>query len=192
MLATQGLGRNFGGLAAVRGVSIALQHGELHAVIGPNGAGKTTLVNLLAGALKPSAGASSSTARRGRRTRLAHGAPRCRPLLPAHQHPANLSVLENVRLAVQAVVTAQSAAQRAETAPIAARAERDLAPGRPRPRDPRRPGRYRMVSNGSSRSPWRSPASQGAAAGRAARRHGRRGNRAHGGPAASHASTRCC
>ncbi|HEU0158266.1 MAG TPA: ATP-binding cassette domain-containing protein, partial [Hyphomicrobiaceae bacterium] len=42
VLATQGLSRNFGGLAAVRDVSIALHHGELHAVIGPNGAGKTT------------------------------------------------------------------------------------------------------------------------------------------------------
>ena len=43
VLATYGLSRNFGGLAAVRDVSIALRHGELHAVIGPNGAGKTTL-----------------------------------------------------------------------------------------------------------------------------------------------------
>src|SRR5262245_66481433 len=56
VLSTQGLSRNFGGLAAVRDVSIALNHGELHAVIGPNGAGKTTLVNMLSGALAPSAG----------------------------------------------------------------------------------------------------------------------------------------
>jgi branched-chain amino acid transport system ATP-binding protein len=56
VLETEGLSRNFGGLAAVRNVSIALHQGELQAVIGPNGAGKSTLVNLLSGELKPSAG----------------------------------------------------------------------------------------------------------------------------------------
>ena len=56
VLETVGLSRSFGGLAAVREVSIALHEGELQAVIGPNGAGKSTLVNLLSGELKPSAG----------------------------------------------------------------------------------------------------------------------------------------
>ena len=56
VLETEGLSRSFGGLAAVRNVSLALHQGELQAVIGPNGAGKSTLVNLLSGELKPSAG----------------------------------------------------------------------------------------------------------------------------------------
>lgn len=56
VLQTQALCRNFGGLAAVRDVSIACRHGQLHAVIGPNGAGKTTLINLLSGDLPPSSG----------------------------------------------------------------------------------------------------------------------------------------
>ena len=56
VLATRGLTRHFGGLVAVRDVSISLHQGELHAVIGPNGAGKTTLVNLLSGEIKPTAG----------------------------------------------------------------------------------------------------------------------------------------
>jgi branched-chain amino acid transport system ATP-binding protein len=56
ILAAQGLSRHFGGLAAVRDVSLTLAVGEIHAVIGPNGAGKTTLVNLLSGELAPSAG----------------------------------------------------------------------------------------------------------------------------------------
>ena len=55
-LRTEGLSRNFGGLAAVSGVSIECHAGRLHAVIGPNGAGKTTLINLLSGDLAPSAG----------------------------------------------------------------------------------------------------------------------------------------
>jgi branched-chain amino acid transport system ATP-binding protein len=56
LLSAELLSRNFGGLAAVREVSLALHQGALHAVIGPNGAGKTTLLNLLSGDLRPSSG----------------------------------------------------------------------------------------------------------------------------------------
>jgi branched-chain amino acid transport system ATP-binding protein len=48
--------KHFGGLAAVKEVSLSVNVGEIHAVIGPNGAGKTTLINLLSGDLAPSAG----------------------------------------------------------------------------------------------------------------------------------------
>ncbi len=128
VLATHGLVRNFGGLAAVRGVSIALQHGELHAVIGPNGAGKTTLVNLLAGALKPSAGrivldgrdVAGEPAWRMARLGVGRSFQRTNIL-------ANLSVLENVRLAVQAVSHVPNPLRRAESRPeLAARAEATL------------------------------------------------------------------
>ncbi|MBX6744015.1 MAG: ABC transporter ATP-binding protein [Acetobacteraceae bacterium] len=56
VLETRGLTRRFGGFAAVDGVSLSLPPGARHALIGPNGAGKTTFVNLLSGALLPSAG----------------------------------------------------------------------------------------------------------------------------------------
>jgi branched-chain amino acid transport system ATP-binding protein len=56
LLATSGLTRRFGGLAAVNDVAIRVEHGRLHAVLGPNGAGKTTLINLLSGDLDASAG----------------------------------------------------------------------------------------------------------------------------------------
>ena len=56
LLRTQGLRRQFGGLAAVKRVSLECHAGKVHAVIGPNGAGKTTLINLLSGDLAPSAG----------------------------------------------------------------------------------------------------------------------------------------
>jgi branched-chain amino acid transport system ATP-binding protein len=56
-LQTRGLTRYFGGLAAVRDVSLECRMAEVHAVIGPNGAGKSTLVAMLSGELRPSAGA---------------------------------------------------------------------------------------------------------------------------------------
>jgi branched-chain amino acid transport system ATP-binding protein len=55
-LQTRGLSRRFGALKAVRDVSFSLEQGARHALIGPNGAGKTTFVNLLTGALSPTAG----------------------------------------------------------------------------------------------------------------------------------------
>jgi branched-chain amino acid transport system ATP-binding protein len=49
VLAAQGLVRRYGGVAAVDGVDLTAQAGEVTAVIGPNGAGKTTLFGCLAG-----------------------------------------------------------------------------------------------------------------------------------------------
>ena len=42
----------FGGLAAVRDVSFAVEPGEMVGLIGPNGSGKTTLINLMSGMLE--------------------------------------------------------------------------------------------------------------------------------------------
>jgi branched-chain amino acid transport system ATP-binding protein len=56
VLATEGLTRYFGGLAAVAGVSLECEESRIHTVIGPNGAGKSTLVNMLSGDLRPSGG----------------------------------------------------------------------------------------------------------------------------------------
>lgn len=56
LLQVNQLGKRFGGLKAVDGVSFSLRAGAIKAVIGPNGAGKTTLFNLIAGMLAPTAG----------------------------------------------------------------------------------------------------------------------------------------
>jgi branched-chain amino acid transport system ATP-binding protein len=56
VLETIGLQKRFGGITAANNVSLQLASGARHALIGPNGAGKTTLVDLLTGALRPSAG----------------------------------------------------------------------------------------------------------------------------------------
>ncbi|MFZ4699513.1 MAG: ABC transporter ATP-binding protein [Candidatus Methylumidiphilus sp.] len=46
----------FGGVQAVRNVSLHLTPGRVTALVGPNGAGKTTLLNALAGFISPDSG----------------------------------------------------------------------------------------------------------------------------------------
>jgi ABC-type branched-subunit amino acid transport system ATPase component len=55
-LETLGLTRSFGALRVADRIDFRLPDGARHALIGPNGAGKTTLINLITGALAPSAG----------------------------------------------------------------------------------------------------------------------------------------
>jgi len=56
LLEVQDLGRNFAGLVALDGVSLALHAGRITALIGPNGSGKSTLVNVVSGIYTPSKG----------------------------------------------------------------------------------------------------------------------------------------
>ena len=48
--------KRFGGLTAVDRISFELAENEVLGLIGPNGSGKTTMLNLISGALKPTAG----------------------------------------------------------------------------------------------------------------------------------------
>ena len=50
------LGKRFGAAAAVDGVSLRIEHGQLVCLLGPSGCGKTTTLRLIAGFLEPSAG----------------------------------------------------------------------------------------------------------------------------------------
>jgi ABC-type branched-subunit amino acid transport system ATPase component len=56
MLRIKNVTKQFGGLAAVREVSLEIRRGELSGLIGPNGAGKTTLFNVVSGFLAPTRG----------------------------------------------------------------------------------------------------------------------------------------
>jgi branched-chain amino acid transport system ATP-binding protein len=56
LLQVRNLGKSFGGVKAVDGISFDLVPGELLALIGPNGAGKSTTFNLVNGQLRPDQG----------------------------------------------------------------------------------------------------------------------------------------
>jgi len=102
LLETRGLGRAFGALQAVAGVSLALEPGEVRAVIGPNGAGKTTLFHLISGLLAPTAG---QVLFHGEDVTALPAPVRCRRGISRTFQITSifpeLSVLENVRIAVQ-------------------------------------------------------------------------------------------
>jgi branched-chain amino acid transport system ATP-binding protein len=50
------LSMSFGGIKAIRNVSIGVQAGEIYSIIGPNGAGKTTIFNCISGIYKAQQG----------------------------------------------------------------------------------------------------------------------------------------
>jgi branched-chain amino acid transport system ATP-binding protein len=56
LLTLKNVSRAFGGLSAVNNVTLEIPAGIILGLIGPNGAGKTTTVNMISGALKPTAG----------------------------------------------------------------------------------------------------------------------------------------
>jgi branched-chain amino acid transport system permease protein len=56
VLEVAGVSKRFGGVNALRDVTLEISSGEVLAVIGPNGAGKSTLVNVVSGNLRPTTG----------------------------------------------------------------------------------------------------------------------------------------
>lgn len=101
-LEVRDLAVSFGGVAAVRGVSLEVGLGEVLGVIGPNGAGKTTLFDLVSGFAAPDrghvllAGADITNASPDERAR----AGMCRSFQSARLFPA-LTVRENIATALE-------------------------------------------------------------------------------------------
>jgi len=52
ILRTIDIHKRFGGINALRGVSLDVNEGEILGIIGPNGSGKTTLINAISGFIK--------------------------------------------------------------------------------------------------------------------------------------------
>jgi len=63
-LRLDGLGKRFGGVEAVAGLTLSFPPGRVIGLIGPNGAGKTTVVNMITGIIPPSAGRITLSERR--------------------------------------------------------------------------------------------------------------------------------
>jgi ABC-2 type transport system ATP-binding protein len=87
--------KRYGSLEAVKGVSLAIGHGELVAMLGPNGAGKTTCIALMLGLRKPTSGQARlfGLAPTDRRARS-----RCGVMLQESGVPDTLRVRELVEL----------------------------------------------------------------------------------------------
>lgn len=104
ILETRNLRKEFGGLVAVADISLQVEAGTTHAIIGPNGAGKTTYFNLLSGQYKPTRGTvyykgqDITNVPLHQRAHLGIG----RSFQITNIFP-NLTVLENARLAAQAM-----------------------------------------------------------------------------------------
>ena len=64
LLQARGITKRFGGLTAVKGLTMDIRRGALHGLIGPNGSGKTTLFNVLTGVYQPTEGEISFDGKR--------------------------------------------------------------------------------------------------------------------------------
>jgi branched-chain amino acid transport system ATP-binding protein len=106
ILRAEGVAKKFGGFTALQGVSVEFSPDRLTSIIGPNGAGKSTFFNVLSGAFRPTEGKiffQGEEITGLPQHKFAH-----RGIAKSFQITnlfPQLSVLENVRVAAQALRT---------------------------------------------------------------------------------------
>ena len=100
LLEAIGVQKSYGGVRALKGVSLAIREGEVHALVGENGAGKSTLIKILTGAVQADGGEIKL-----RGERIENNSPakaRTLGIGAVYQQPSlfpDLSVAENIALA---------------------------------------------------------------------------------------------
>ena len=63
VLSAQKISKRFGGVQALKNITLVVKQGEIFGLMGPNGAGKTTLFNVITGYYRPDQGAISLAGR---------------------------------------------------------------------------------------------------------------------------------
>lgn len=64
VLRVEGIAKSFGGVQALKGVSLEIGQGEIHCLAGENGSGKSTLIKVISGVHEPDAGSIEINGRR--------------------------------------------------------------------------------------------------------------------------------
>jgi ABC-type branched-subunit amino acid transport system ATPase component/branched-subunit amino acid ABC-type transport system permease component len=99
-LTVSGISVRFGGVHAVRDVSLVVRPGEVHGLIGPNGAGKTTFIDAVTGFVRTTSGSvrlgETEINRWAPRRRAAHGLSRSFQSLELF---SDLTIAENLAVA---------------------------------------------------------------------------------------------
>ncbi len=98
MIETETLGKRYGDVTAVDGLSLRVAEGEIYAFLGLNGAGKTTTIRMLLGMIKPTCGSATVL---GKRVRLGSREPWAQVgylVEMPHAYP-ELTVYENLEVA---------------------------------------------------------------------------------------------
>jgi ABC-type branched-subunit amino acid transport system ATPase component len=106
------IGKNFGGLTALRTVTFSVREGEVMGLIGPNGAGKSTLFEIISGNLPPSHGTISYFGAdcTATPTHLRRRAGMCRTFQKVRLFES-MTVAENIRVAASQCVPPERSAR---------------------------------------------------------------------------------
>ncbi len=163
-LQCDGIERSFGGLRALKGVSLAIREGEIFGLVGPNGSGKTTMVNVITG-FYPPRGRPGAPVRQGhhRHAAASHGA--AVGVARTFQNLAlfnGMTVLDNILLGRHVHMKPGALRTRCSTGVWAAREEiahrrvvEEIIDFMQLAGHPRRAGRHHSARAARSASSWR-------------------------------------